>query len=54
MRVHERDVALSAERQWKILYDDVKRDKQVTLEQLLELQARVNDMERLMKEWNNE
>jgi len=50
MRVHERDASLSTERQWKILYDDVKRDKQVTLEKLLELQARVNDMEQLMKE----
>jgi len=50
MRVEERNMALSAERQWKSLYEDIKRDKQEALRRLQELQLRVNSMEHQVEE----
>ena len=50
MRAQERDIASSAERQWKSLYEDIKREKQEALRRLHDLQVEVNDMEQQMKE----
>ena len=45
MRVQERNTALLAERQWKNLYEDIKRDKQEVMKRLQDLQIQVNVME---------
>jgi len=50
MRVEERNMALSAERQWKNLYADIKKDKQEAMGKLQELQLQVNSLERQMEE----
>ena len=50
MRVEERNMALSAERQWKNLYEDIKKDKQEAMRRLQELQLRVNSMEHQVEE----
>jgi len=50
MRAQERDIASSTERQWKSLYEDIKREKQATLRRLCDLQVEVNGMEQQMKE----
>ena len=50
MRVEERNMALSAERQWKNLYEDIKRDKQEAPRRLQELQLQVNSMEHQVEE----
>jgi len=43
-------MALSAERQWKNLYEDIKKDKQEALRRLQELQLQVNTMKHQMEE----
>jgi len=43
-------MALSAERQWKNLYEDIKKDKQEALRRLQELQLEVNSMKHQMEE----
>jgi len=50
MRAQERDTASSAERQWKSLYEVIKREKQEALRRLCDLQVRINKMEYQMKE----
>jgi len=50
MRAEERNMALSAERQWKNLYEDIKKDKQEALRRLQELQLQVNSMKHQMEE----
>ena len=50
MRAQERDTASSVERQWKNLYEVIKREKQEALRRLRDLQVRINGMERQMKE----
>ena len=49
-RAQEWDVVSSVERQWKNLYENVKKEKQEALEQLCELQIVVDDMEQQAKE----
>jgi len=50
MRVQERNTALLAERQWKNLYEDIKRDKQEVMKRLQDLQIQVNVMEQQVEE----
>jgi len=50
MRVQERDTASSAERQWKNLYEVIKREKQEALRRLRDFQVKINEMEQQMKE----
>ena len=50
MRVQERNTALLAERQWKNLYEDIKRDKQKVVKRLQDLQIQVNVMEHQVEE----
>jgi len=50
MRVQERNTALLAERQWKNLYEDIKRDKQEVIKRLQDLQIQVNVMEQQVEE----
>jgi len=50
MRAQERDTASLAERQWKSLYEVIKREKQEALRRLPDLQVRINEMEQHMKE----
>ena len=50
MRIEERNMALSTERQWKNLYEDIKKDKQEAMRRLQELQLRVNSMEHQVEE----
>jgi len=49
-RAQERNVVSSAERQWKNLYENIKKEKQEALEQLRELQIVVNGMEQQAKD----
>jgi len=49
-RAQEWDVVSSAERQWKNLYENIKKEKQEALEQLCELQVVVNGMNQQAKE----
>jgi len=49
-KAQERNVVSSAERQWKNLYENIKKEKQEALEQLHELQIMVNGMEQQAKE----
>jgi len=50
MRAQECDIASSAERQWKSLYEVIKREKQEALRRLRDLQVLINEMEQQMKE----
>jgi len=50
MRIQERNTALLAERQWKNLYEDIKRDKQEVVKRLQDLQMQVNVMEHQVEE----
>jgi len=50
MRVQERNKALLAERQWKNLYEDIKKDKQEVVKRLQGLQIQVNVMEHQVEE----
>ena len=50
MRVQERNTALLAERQWKNLYEDIKRDKQEVVKGLQDLQMQVNAIEHQVEE----
>ena len=50
MRAQECDIASSAERQWKSLYEVIKREKQEALRRLRDLQVLINKMEQQMKE----
>ena len=45
IRVQERNTALLAERQWKNLYEDIKKDKQEVVKRLQDLEIQVNVME---------
>ena len=49
-RAQERNIASSSEHQWKSLYEEIKRDKQEALQKLRDLQDKINDMDRQMKE----
>jgi len=49
-RAQEQNVVSSAERQWKNLYENIKKEKQESLEELRELQIVVNGMEQQAKE----
>jgi len=48
-KAQEWNVVSSAERQWKNLYENIKKEKQEALEQLHELQIMVNGMEQQAK-----
>ena len=50
IRAQERNVASSAECQWKNLYEDIKRDKQEAMRRLQDLQIQVNVMEHQVKD----
>ena len=49
-RAQERDMVSSVERQWKNLYENIKKEKQEALKQLCELQIVINNMEQQTKE----
>ena len=49
-RAQERDVVSSVERQWKNLYENIKKEKHEALEQLRKLQIVINAMEQQAKE----
>jgi len=50
MRVQERNTALLAVRQWKNLYEDIKKEKQEVVKRLQDLQIQVNVMEHQVEE----
>jgi len=52
-RNHEVDEAFSIVSKWIAMYDESRRENTEVLEKFHDLQGRINDMERLVEEWEN-